>query len=628
LLLLWLTRFAFAAYNAQMVDVDSFGELMWLAVNGLRFDITAVVYFNLLFIAMRILPFKFTTNRKYLSISSLIYYITNILLLVINLCDIPYFRFSGSRMRWNSLIEMASDSNILGIIASYFSGYWWAYLLVIMVAALLIYLYNRVTITPTRCTAWQRIAAFVLLGAVSFLGMRGRVGHGLPLAIADASWNIRTAPQINVVLNSPFCVIRSINKDNDLQRYNFFTDAQLAKMRNSVHTGNDQTYKQKNVFLIVLESGSQLWLDGLNIVKGDSPRGIMPFLDSIATQSLVCQHTIATGVRSIEGISAILGGFPTFDPYLYMLSPYNSDILDAPAALLAKDGYNTMFYYGCGRGSFNIDQMAHACGFEKTVDRDTYNNDSDFDGSWGIYDHAMIEYAIKDIAGYDSASPFFATWFSVTAHGPFNTPSDWQPDGYKYGTDRPEHGIEYTDRALRHLFTLAKREPWYNNTIFIITADHGNREQVNTKYDTPYIKNHVPFIVFTPDGSVQPEIITDRVMSQFDIPATLLSLLGYNKSYVSIGNDIRDNSVNHYGILLTNNQYAVIGTHYAIMLNAKTMAIDNVYDITTDQALTQPLTVYDNAEVKKMQNWAKSLLQDANNRIIDNKLSLSTCKKG
>jgi phosphoglycerol transferase MdoB-like AlkP superfamily enzyme len=240
----------------------------------------------------------------------------------------------------------------------------------------------------------------------------------------------------------------------------------------------------------------------------------------------------------------------------------------------------------------------------------------------------MIEYAIKDIAGYDSASPFFATWFSVTAHGPFNTPSDWQPDGYKYGTDRPEHGIEYTDRALRHLFTLAKREPWYNNTIFIITADHGNREQVNTKYDTPYIKNHVPFIVFTPDGSVQPEIITDRVMSQFDIPATLLSLLGYNKSYVSIGNDIRDNSVNHYGILLTNNQYAVIGTHYAIMLNAKTMSIDNVYDITTDQALTQPLKVYDNAEVKKMQNWAKSLLQDANNRIIDNKLSLSTCKKG
>jgi hypothetical protein len=64
------------------------------------------------------------------------------------------------------------------------------------------------------------------------------------------------------------------------------------------------------------------------------------------------------------------------------------------------------------------------------------------------------------------------------------------------------------------------------------------------------------------------------------------------------------------------------------MLNAKTMSIDNVYDITTDQALTQPLKVYDNAEVKKMQNWAKSLLQDANNRIIDNKLSLSTCKKG
>lgn len=624
LLLLWLTRFAFVAYNASMVDVSSFGELMWLSLNGLRFDLTAVLYFNVLFIAMRILPFRFTTNAVYLRISDFIYYITNIVMLVINLGDIPYFRFTGARMRWNSLIEMASDSNIFGIIFSYFSGYWWAFILIIAVAALLIFLYHRVTITTAKFKIWQRALTFILLGVLSFVGMRGRVGHGIALAIADASWNIRTAPQINVVLNSPFCVLRSINKNNDLKRYDFFTDEQLSQQRQTIHRGSGKPYEKKNIFLIVIESGGQLWLDNLNIVKNDTKRNIMPFLDSIASKSFVCQHTITTGVRSIEGISAILGGFPTFDPFLYMLSPYNNNTLDAPAALLHKDGYRTMFYYGCAHGSFNIDQMAHACGFEQTFDRDTYNNDADFDGTWGIYDHAMIEYAINDISKEDKIEPFFATWFSVTSHGPFNTPEYWNASGYKYGTDRPERGIEYTDRALRHLFDLAKREPWYKNTIFVITGDHGCRDLTDTKYDTPYIKNHIPFIVYTPDGSISPERINDRVMTQFDIPATLLSLIGYDKDFVSIGCDIRDTTVEHYGILLANNQYIVISTQYAVLLNAETMNIDRVYDITEDQALSSAISNYDKNEVTKMQNWAKALLQSTNNNLIDNKLSMRT----
>jgi phosphoglycerol transferase MdoB-like AlkP superfamily enzyme len=607
-----------------MVDVDSFGELMWLSANGLRFDITAVVYFNLIFIVLRILPFNFTTNKICLRFSDFIYYITNALMLIINLGDIPYFRFTGSRMRWNSLVEMTTDSNIFGIIASYFSGYWWAFVLIGIVIAILIFLYHRVTIAKVRYKVWQRIVLFALLGAAGFLGMRGRVGHGLPLAIADASWNIRTAPQINAVLNSPFCVLRSINKNNDLPRYDFFTEEQLATQRNALHKGSGVPYQQKNIFLIVIESGGQIWLDSLNIVKGDSKRNIMPFLDSLTTKSFVCQHTITTGVRSIEGISAILGGFPTFEPFVYMLSPYNNNTLDAPAALLHKDGYNTMFYYGCGRGSFNIDQMAHACGFETTVDRDTYDNDDDYDGSWGIYDHAMIEYAIKDIANYDKSKPFFATWFSITSHGPFNTPDNWQADNYKYPNTRPEHGIEYTYRALRHLFELAKREPWYDNTIFVITGDHGCRDLIGTKYDTPYIKNHIPFIIYTPDGSIKPEIINDRVMAQFDIPATVLSLLGYDKDYISIGTDIRDLTSDHYGIILANNQYLIIGTQYTVALNASTLEVDNVYDITVDQTLVSPLVKYNISEVQKMQSWAKALVQDTNNRLIDNKLSIST----
>lgn len=123
LVLLWITRFAFIAYNADSVDVHSFGEAFRLSLPGIRFDISAALYFNSLFILMRILPFGFVYNKVYLRVTNWIYYIVNALMLAINIGDIPYYRFTGARLRWTNILNITTDSEIGSIIAHYAASY-------------------------------------------------------------------------------------------------------------------------------------------------------------------------------------------------------------------------------------------------------------------------------------------------------------------------------------------------------------------------------------------------------------------------------------------------------------------------------------------------------------------------
>ena len=122
--LLWLSRFAFAAYNADICQVGSFSEAVRLAIAGVRFDLSALAYFNALFILMRILPFGFVYSKIYDRIVLWVYGVCNSLLLAVNLGDIPYFRFTGARLRWSNILNITTDSDIWRIVLQYAGSYW------------------------------------------------------------------------------------------------------------------------------------------------------------------------------------------------------------------------------------------------------------------------------------------------------------------------------------------------------------------------------------------------------------------------------------------------------------------------------------------------------------------------
>lgn len=622
--LLWLSRWIFALYNADQCAIESVSDAWQLAIGGIRFDLSALAYFNAIVILLSILPFKIVYAHWYRRVCLWVYMVCNSIMLAINLADIPYFRFTGARLRWSNLLTVTTDGEIWRILLSYAGTYWWILVGIIAMVALLLWLATRLrSATPVDGPLrhlWVRCGLFLVFGALTFTAMRGRLGDSVPLSIPDAAFAARKTPQINVVLNSPFCVLRSLNrsKTNIESRLTFFSNDTLANIRNSVHAGAD-SMQRRNIVTIVLESGGAVWLDSIATQLGIPRPELMPFLDSISGQSRVFVHTIACSRSSVGGITAISCGFPDFDPFFYMLSPYSSNVLDSPARLLAEKGWDTAFYYGCRPGSFNIDQTAFASGYNRIVDRRTYGNDADYDGAWGIFDYPMAEFAVADISNLKQ--PFAAAWFTISAHEPFILPAGWPTDKFRHPERCPERGLEYTDQALRHFFELASQQPWFENTTFIITADHGNREFKGTVYDTPYIHNHIPFIVYTPDGSIEPGLDTDRVFSQHDIAATTLGLVGYNSKYVQLGVDAFSTSTTCYGIHRTAGRYLVVGPRYAIYTTPEVDAIEEVFDIVSDPAMTKAADTYDSTETAAMLRWTQAFLQDYTHRLIDNRLS-------
>jgi hypothetical protein len=178
-------------------------------------------------------------------------------------------------------------------------------------------------------------------------------------------------------------------------------------------------------------------------------------------------------------------------------------------------------------------------------------------------------------------------------------------------------------RSLSYFFELARRQPWYDNTLFVITGDHGCRDLHGTIYDTPWLYASIPMIIYDPSGAtVAPGEITNRVMSQVDTGATILGLLGYPEPYVSMGCDVLalEPGASHYAIYKDADLYHIISTRLVVDWDGHSATPAAVYDIATDPALEHPLSVYSNSEVDTMLIYTKAYLQDYTHRLTGNRL--------
>lgn len=626
LLIMWLLRLVFAIYNADLTGNPGFGEILRLSLYGIRFDLCACAWVNSLFIAMRFLPFPFAARRVFVKAGSIVYFVTNSLMLAVMTGDIPFYRFSGSHMRIDALLDIFKDPEAGNIMFSYTGDFWWAYLSVAVLIAVVALLAFRlrsdgrpVSFGSGGRSVAVRIALFILAAGLTFLCIRGRVGPGRPLSIGDAAWGVESPQHTEIVLNTPFTLIRSSKAGARIPEMRFFSDSRLAEIRSSEHPAlPDSLFNRRNIVVITMESGSALWVPYLSPAGGEIPEAhLTPFLDSLARVSLVSRSAYATGIRTIEGVNAVYGGFPSFGEMIYMSSPYMGQPVDAPARLLRDKGYATRFYFGGSHGSYSIDQFVKLMGFSDVMDRDTYADESEFDGTWGIFDHAMGRYAALDMSRLPQ--PFFAGWLTLDTHEPFATPDHWHSDGYANPKGSLLRSVEYADRSLRRFFETARTQPWYRNTIFIITGDHGTRDLRGTDYDTPWIQPHILFMVYTPDGSIAPGEIPGA-MTQFDIAPTLLSLVGYPDSHVSLGRDVLSQS--GYALSYLRGLYQVYGERYMVQLSPDMKHITAVYDHRADPLARKPLPAgsYDADETDSMADWARAFMQDYTVRLNSGKL--------
>ena len=514
---------------------------------GLMFDSSAIMYTCSLYIAMMILPLHLKERPAYHKVCKWIFVIVNAIGLVLNLMDTVYFQYTSRRTTSTVFSEFGNEGNLAGIFGTELLHHWYLVLLAIVVVWLMWKLYVTPRLTVQHARSWRyytiMVAGVLLMVPAMIGGMRGGLAIAVrPITVSNANQYVDRPVDAALVLNTPFALLRTMGKDVFSNPHYFDNETQLEAVYTPVHTPDSTAhFTPKNVVVIIVESYGKEYLGFFNHdLDGGKYKGYTPFIDSLMAKSLTFKYSYANGRKSIDAMPSVLSGIPMMvEPFF--VTPASMNSLSGLARQLDGKGYTTAFFHGAQNGSMGFQAFARATGYQQYLGRSEFNNDpstngdDDFDGTWAIWDEPFLQFMVHKLNSYKQ--PFMATVFTASSHHPFKVPKNLENQFPDEGTQPIHKCVRYTDMALRHFFEEAAKQPWFNNTIFVFTADHTN-QTTHDVYKTDLGLYSIPIAFYTPDGSLQPAVRDDVVMQQANVMPTLMGLLGYDKPYLAFGCDV------------------------------------------------------------------------------------------
>ncbi len=286
--------------------------------------------------------------------------------------------------------------------------------------------------------------------------------------------------------------------------------------------------RRLNVVLISVESLGAEFLGAY----GD-PRGLTPNLDRLAKESLWFSRVYATGNRTVRGLEALSLSLPPTPGQSIVRRPNNGGLFTLGSVFEDK-GYDTVFAYG-GYGYFDNMNAYFEANNHRTVDRRSIPAARiEFENVWGVADEHLYDHVIDEIDREKAAQagrPVFVHVMTTSNHRPYTYPAG--RIDIPSGKGR-EGAVKYTDYALGRLIERARTRPWFKDTVFVITADHGASARGTAQI--PVDKYLIPVFVYAP-AHIAPQRV-DRLMSQIDIPPTLLGLLDFSYYTKFLGRDV------------------------------------------------------------------------------------------
>ena len=474
--------------------------------------------------------------------------VVNSVALAVNLMDTVYFRFTLRRTTTTVFSEFSNEGNLGSIFVTETLHHWY---LVVLFVLLVWAMYRccRTTTLRSDDLSWWRydgamLLSLLLLAPFIVAGIRGGFSTAVrPITISNANQYTDRPTEAALVLNTPFSLYRTIGKAVFVVP-NYYDDKTLETIYSPVHqpliSQRSSLTSKKNVVVLIVESFGREYIGALNRTLDDSRyRGYTPFVDSLIAHSVTFKYSYSNGRKSIDGMPSILSGIPMFvEPFF--LTPASLNHVSGIASLLAPEGYHTAFFHGAQRGSMGFQAFARATGFQQYYGREDFESDKrfdgddTFDGTWAIWDEPFLQYFATKMS--EMHEPFMTAVFTASSHHPFVIPE-------KYRERFPEEGIvmhkciRYTDMSLSRFFQTASRQPWFNNTIFVLTNDHPNMSD-HLEYQTDLGSFSSPIIIYEPGNDQRTPEMQDKIAQQTDILPTLMGMLGYQKPYVAFGIDL------------------------------------------------------------------------------------------
>ncbi len=573
-LLLGVLRVIFYLYNADLIGAIESDEMGSLLHGAFTFDTVSMVYTNILWLTLSMLPFPQRTNKIYQRVLFWLYVVTNTLLIIVgNLADTIYFHFASKRFSGDEMI-FADNGNNTKLALQFALDNWWMIPLAALLAYFLAKLYAPKAVVEETTAPWTKfypkaIITLLVVAVFALAGVRGGLSRAVrPLNITNTNDYTTDGNKGFLILSNPFCVLRTLGVEA-MTVPDYFEKEEVDEIFSPYHYPSKEraaaaTHKGYNVMVFILESFSaenSAYLSPDLYAEGE--KGYMPFLDSLLREGVALRKNYANGAQSIAGTPSVIGSLPSFKKPFVLLPQSIGESYQMPE-ILGDMGYTTAFFCGSERTSMGFKAYATSAGIDNYISREDYEAKygyNDFNGTWGIWDEEFTLFAGEVLS--ELPEPFFAAEFTISSHHPFKIPEKYEgilPEG-KTKIQRP---TAYTDLALRRFFERYKNEDWFKRTIFAFSADHVSSEKMAERTLSFPGTHHIVGGYYTPDGSLRGEV--NDVTQQLDYAPTLLGLLGNDKPFFAFGRDIFNTestrpkwSVNYVGgVMAYNNSGQVV----------------------------------------------------------------------
>ena len=623
LLLFFLCRFIFFWINRPMFTDVHAADWAGILRGGLKFDLAALFYFGGLFIVLMVLPLPWSwrNSKVYNNVVKYAFFICTGLAVMLNCIDFIYYRFTLRRTTFGVLKEFQHEQNGAQLAVGFLRDFWYVAVIFIALIGLMVWLYNRATAKPLNNAhrlKYYGISIFVMLLTVTLAigGIRGDFKHSTrPITISNAGDYVKSPNQIYLVLNTPFTFIRTMGVKG-LKKVDYFKEDELEAIYTPVHRPHPaNNFQKKNVVLILLESFGKEAVGFYNKdLDGGTYKGYTPFLDSLASQSKIFWNSFANGRKSIDAIPSCIAGIPSGqDPFV--LTPYVSDTIGGLAHVLKSEGYHTSFFHGAPNGSMGFAAITKLLGIEHYYGKTEFNNDAEYDGIWGIWDEPFFQFFDQKLNCFQQ--PFFSTIFSVSSHHPFKVPKQYE-GVFPKGPLPVFECMGYTDMALRKFFEKAKTQTWFNNTLFVISADHATTTH-HAEYQNAWGEYAIPILLYAPGDSTM-KGVTSGMIQQIDIMPTVLGYLNYNKPFLAYGNNVLDTAQQQNSFAFQySGGYRWFQGDYLLLSDGTRN--EGFYNWQTDRLLKNDLAAQKKDQVTQADRRLKAFIQQYNNRLIENRLT-------
>ena len=603
--LFWVLYFVFARLFFLLFYIDKTKELSFLTtlktfIYGLQLDLAFSAYlslipFLLIIASVFINPIKIGRIIKWYSVFNIVF--LNLFLIV----DANLYQSWGTRLDTAFLtyintpeVMIASASNFQLVAGTLF----W-----IVISIIFIKLFNKYILTKIEKVSkgyWQEAFVFLIISAALIIPVRGGF-QTIPVNQSNVYFSsnmFANHASINYIWNFFNALTHKTDGKNP---YKYFDDNVALKIinkrKNSLLKSNTDSIlntTKPNVILLIWEGLTAKVVGSLG-----GEENVTENFNKLSNEGILFTNFYANGDRTDKGIPAILSGYYPPPARRIMRMPNKTRSLPMLPQRMIDLGYKTSFYYGGDLNFGNMNTYLRNAGITNIVDGSEFDK-KDWNSKWGAHDHVLMERFTNDLKNKQQ-EPFFKIALTLSSHEPYQF-----PDTYKFGKDSNDNMFRsshsYTDKTIGKFIAFAKKQPWYQNTLIVIIADHGHSSPEHEgPFNSPK-RFKIPMLWL--GGALHKTgLEIDNFSSQVDFPFTLLNLLKAENSEFKFSKNIFNKSDKQYVNYLFNKGFGTLTKNGAY-----------VFDY-----ISNKLILEEGNNIKTLDSLGKAISQNAFQDFLDRK---------